>query len=324
VRTARVSGAAYEVADPGKVVDQFAAGATVVLQALHRWWPPLARFCRELELALTHPVQANAYLTPAGASGLTPHHDTHDVLVLQVAGTKTWRVRRPVVVDPLPRHRSDHELAGAQPLLFEADMAPGDALYLPRGFVHSATAQEGASLHLTLGILAVTVADAVHALVDEALEDPAFRANLPAGALADAGSAAEAVADVPARLAAWLGGADPAGAGEVLARRFWNGRRPLLDGHLLQVAGLADLSDTAVVRRRPLAPCRVAVDGTEAVVALGDRDVHLPAAVAPAVERLAAGGPVAVADLGDVLDAASRLVLVRRLVREGLLEVVDG
>jgi hypothetical protein len=323
-RTARVSRTSYPIADAGKVLDLFASGATVVLQALHRWWPPVARFCRELEAALTHPVQANAYLTPAGATGLAPHHDTHDVFVLQVAGTKSWLVREPAVTDPLAHHRSDHDEAAARPVLFEADLGPGDALYLPRGFVHSATAQEGASLHLTIGVLALTVADAVRALVDEALEDPAFRASLPAGALADGATAAAAVAEVPARLAAWLAGSDAAAVGERLADRFWSGRTPLLTGQLLQVAGLDRIGDGTVVRRRPLAACRVKVDDGETVVALGDRDVHLPAAVAPAVERLAGGQPVPVADLGDLLDAGSRVVLVRRLVRDGLLEVVGG
>ena len=51
-------------------------GATIVLQGLQRSWAPLRAFCRDLELALTHRVQANAYLTPPGAQGLrvAPRH----------------------------------------------------------------------------------------------------------------------------------------------------------------------------------------------------------------------------------------------------------
>jgi hypothetical protein len=37
-----------------------------------------------------------------------------------------------------------------------------------------------------------------------------------------------------------------------------------------------------------------------------------------------AGGPFPLGDLGDLLDGPSRLVLGRRLVAEGLLEVVAG
>src|ERR671919_1598216 len=61
-----------DLIDPGRVLDLFAGGATVVLQSLHRWWPPLARLCRDLELALGHQLQVNAYLTPAGAAPPSP------------------------------------------------------------------------------------------------------------------------------------------------------------------------------------------------------------------------------------------------------------
>src|ERR671913_1917549 len=151
-RPARTGATRYaDLVDPGRVLDRFADGATIVLQSLHRWWPPVARFCRGLELALGHPLQANAYLTPPGAAGLAPHHDTHDVFVLQVAGTKHWVMREPVLDAPLDRHVSDHAACAARPVLLEADLAPGDAMYIPRGVVHSAAAQERLSLHLTVG-----------------------------------------------------------------------------------------------------------------------------------------------------------------------------
>ena len=59
-----------------------------------------------------------------------------------------------------------------------------------------------------------------------------------------------------------------------------------------------------------------------ACVDLGDRRLLMPAGLEPAVRRLAGGEPVAVADLAaDGLDEDSRLVLVRRLVTEGLLSI---
>ena len=50
--------------DSAKVLDQFASGATIVLQGLHRLWPPLIDFVRSMVDDLGHPVQANAYITP--------------------------------------------------------------------------------------------------------------------------------------------------------------------------------------------------------------------------------------------------------------------
>jgi hypothetical protein len=95
----------------------------------------------------------------------------------------------------------------------------------------------------------------------------------------------------------------------------------LLASGLLDRTRLAELDDDTLVRRRDGAACqhRLAPEGLR--VFLGDRALTMPSWVAPAVERLASGVPVRVGDLD--LDGQSRHVLVRRLVREGLLEV-DG
>ena len=68
-------------------------------------WHPLAVFCRALEEALGHGVQANAYYTPRGSQGFAVHHDTHDVLILQVAGEKRWLLYDPLLELPLKHQR---------------------------------------------------------------------------------------------------------------------------------------------------------------------------------------------------------------------------
>ena len=78
--------------DGRKVLAELDAGATVVLQGLHRYWPPLTELVRRLELELGHPCQANAYLTPPAAQGFARHSDTHDVFVFQTHGRKQWEV----------------------------------------------------------------------------------------------------------------------------------------------------------------------------------------------------------------------------------------
>ena len=80
---------------------EFAAGATIVLQGLHRMWPPLVDFTRQLVEELGHPAQVNAYVTPPSSQGFSPHYDTHDVFVLQVSGEKRWVIHAPVHSDPL-------------------------------------------------------------------------------------------------------------------------------------------------------------------------------------------------------------------------------
>jgi hypothetical protein len=324
-RTAQVGGERVEgLVDPARAFDLFADGATIVLQSLQRSWAPLGRFCRQLERELAHPVQANAYLTPAGAAGLAAHHDTHDVLVLQVAGHKHWVVHEPLVDAPLRHQRAARAAAAGQPVLFEAELGPGDVLYLPRGFIHAARAQASVSLHLTIGVLAHTVADVVHDLVRRALDaDPGLRRSLPIGAARDEALLADLVAATGASLAASAGAVDPGPVAADLARRLTPGRRPSLEGQLQQIAGLAAISDTTCVRRRHGSTWRCEASADELRLVLADRTVHLPVPLRPALDRLADGDPVAVRDLADLLDGPSRLVLVRRLVREGALVAVD-
>ena len=87
----------------------------------------------------------------AGA-GLAPHFDDHDAFILQLEGSKEWRLYGFAAEQPLRgRHFDiDASLLGepSQTLCLEA----GDLLYVPRGLVHQAHATDTSSLHLTLGV----------------------------------------------------------------------------------------------------------------------------------------------------------------------------
>ncbi|GMA87539.1 hypothetical protein GCM10025868_27890 [Angustibacter aerolatus] len=95
-----------------KVLQQAASGSTLVLQALHRTWPPIVRFAQRLAADLGHPVQANAYVTPPQNRGFDDHYDVHDVFVLQVEGEKRWRIHAPVLDAPCATSRGP---TGARP-----------------------------------------------------------------------------------------------------------------------------------------------------------------------------------------------------------------
>ncbi|MFD0823193.1 cupin domain-containing protein, partial [Micromonospora zhanjiangensis] len=212
-------GAGAEITDQvldEKVLDLYAGGATLVLQGLHRIWPPLVDFTRDLSTALRQPLQVNAYLTPAGSQGFATHYDTHDVFVLQVDGRKHWRIHEPVLPDPLERQPwggwADEAAAVAEgaPAL-DVVLAPGDALYLPRGWLHSAQAQDDSSLHLTVGIRALTRYALVEALLGLAAEDRRLRAPLPYGIdVVDPDQVEPELTETVEALRDWLVGADPA------------------------------------------------------------------------------------------------------------------
>lgn len=135
----------------------FEAGATLVLQGLHRTYEPVLRFTQDLAADLGHPCQVNAYITPPQSTGFSDHYDVHDVFVVQVEGEKRWRIREPVWPLPLrdqpwDAHQEEIVAAAQREPLEEFVMTPGDVLYLPRGYLHSATALGDISIHLTIGV----------------------------------------------------------------------------------------------------------------------------------------------------------------------------
>jgi bifunctional lysine-specific demethylase and histidyl-hydroxylase NO66 len=311
-----------DLADPGRIFDQFSGGATIVLQSLQRYWAPLTAFSRQLELFLTHPVQVNAYLTPPASRGLGVHHDTHDVFVLQVHGRKLWQVWDAALPFPLG-HQKQLPPGAESPTeapQVDAELAPGDCLYVPRGFRHAARTAETASLHLTVGMLTRNWNDLLREVVELATEEAWFRESLPVGFASDPATLEASLAERVEELRRFLDKVDLAKVADRASRRFWANRPPPLEGQLRALLTLEELDDTTVLRRRPGATCRLRVTGGRLQLLLGDRTLTMPAALEPAVRQLLDADRCTPAELAGHLDGPSRLVLARRLVREGLLQ----
>ncbi|CCH88887.1 Conserved protein of unknown function; putative cupin and clavaminate synthase domains [Modestobacter italicus] len=330
-------GAGAEVADQvssDAVLRLFADGSTVVLQGLHRLWPPLIAFAGQLAADLGHPTQVNAYITPPSSRGFSPHYDVHDVFVLQVAGEKHWTIHEPLLADPLRTHpwadRAAEVAAAAERApVIDTVLRPGDALYLPRGYIHSAVALGEISAHLTVGVHSVTRWGAVESALDLvrtlAADDPALRGSLPLGVdLADPAATADDVAAVLTGLHRWLDQVDPAAVADSLRARTWAQVRPAPVSPLAQSSALTALDADSVLQVRPLLRVKLhdPVGGRVALVA-GRRTHDLPAATHPALAALLAAGELKVGDLPG-LDADERLTLARRLVTEAIAVVPDA
>jgi ribosomal protein L16 Arg81 hydroxylase len=296
------------MADVRRVLQEFDHGATLVLQALHVTHPPLAAFARHLELELRHPVQVNAYYTPRAAQGLPVHHDTHDVFVLQVSGEKRWLVYEPVLELPLRSQRYTAELGEPGPTVLDVTLTPGDPLYLPRGWLHEALTSETDSLHLTVGVNVITWFDAVKAALDEAGNELALRHSIDDGRTDDV---LEALGDR-------LGRAD---VERRRAERLERRSRPALADGFDQLRALRELTaDTRVERRDVHALLRE--DGDSLVLRFDGAELRMSARLRDEVEAiLAAATQFTAEDLPGPLDQKGRLVLLRRLVREGLLRI---
>jgi hypothetical protein len=294
------------MAEPARIFEHFRRGATIVLQGLHRYWEPVSVFVRELELELGHRCQVNAYVTPPGAQGLALHSDPHDVFVLQAFGGKRWEV---------------HAAPGEEPReAIQAVVASGDAIYMPAGTPHAAATQETLSGHLTVGVHVTSwrevLDDAWRRLEDDARVDE----PVAAGWHRDAAAFAAEVRDRLSAAAGALADVDADAIARVRAERFLTTRSPLVHGVLVDQLAAGAIDDATTVARRRGAVCELRPEGDRLRVLLGDRAIEMPAWLEPAMRRIAATASFAVGDLAaEVGDADGRAVLVRRLIREGLL-----
>nr|WP_250293939.1 cupin domain-containing protein [Streptomyces atroolivaceus] len=295
----------------------FSDGATLVLQALHRTWEPVTDLVSVLSTELGHPVQANAYVTPPQNRGFDAHYDVHDVFVLQIEGAKRWVVHEPVLPDPLrdqpwtDRRSAVADQAAHGTPHMDTVLRPGDVLYLPRGWLHSAQAQGQVSIHLTLGVHTWTRHSLAEQLTRAALaalgDDPVMRRALPLGTDGPIGSDGE-VDLVRERLLAALAEADPA---PPFHRAQRSQGRPAPLGPLAQLTALNNLVPTSPVQLRKALEPRL--EGSRLFTRVGYLD--FPAADLVPVARLLDGQVRTAGDLG--------LALAGRLLRAGVLVPTD-
>jgi hypothetical protein len=165
-----------------------AQGASFVIPAICELVPPIAELGVAIERRLGVTVSVNCYVSFGRHSAFLSHHDGHDVVVLQVHGSKHWRGYGVEVPAPLKGGQYGSE----RPVLWEDTLRRGDVLYLPRGEIHAAVPDQPPSVHLTFGIRESTGVDFIKWLGDQAGRDTVFRCDLAKNAPADPHESREA------------------------------------------------------------------------------------------------------------------------------------
>ncbi|MFI1799010.1 cupin domain-containing protein [Streptomyces sp. NPDC020379] len=303
---------------PAPLHAQLADGASMALDNADELHRPLGEVAEELERLFRTRWQANVYASWTATEGFGCHWDTHDVVVLQLDGAKRWRIYGPTRTYPLHRDTDAPQPPTGEPV---ADLVlhPGDLLYVPRGWWHSVSADQGTrSLHVTYGAQPHTPSDLLHWVCDRLVAHEEFRTDLPL--LASPEEQAAFVAGVRKLVAEQLD--DP----RLIARYAEH-----QDGQALgRMAPSLPYLDSVPADHR----LRVRMTTARAVLTLDEDAAHLAAAgsvyefapaAGPALQALAGGGEHT---LGELADAAGVGVddiaaLVRELV-EGQAVAITG
>lgn len=307
----------------GRLYQAFAGGDTIVLEGIQNAWPPVAGLAGSLAAELGARVSVNLYMTPAGAQGAPLHPDVQDVLVLQVDGAKEWFVHEKTAeiclesLTWLPELRGPVTVPREEPPLIErAVLETGDFLYLPRGVPHKAVASAGsASLHLTVLVEPLTWLDLIKAAAEQVSVD---RPELARAVRPQASSD-----DFAAMLRLLVENASFERTWDMVTRSRERALRFPADGHFEQLVRLGELTGDSVLRRRSGLTCRVEAAGNVVAVSFAGTRLQMPAAAGPALEHIRDRERFRVCDLPGRIDEPGKLVLVRRLIREGLLRAED-
>lgn len=283
-------GQAIPMVDMDRFGRLVAEGVTTVLDSTNTFDPTLEIACRALQWWSGELVKVNTYLTTKDTAGFDLHWDDHDVIVVQLAGTKSWEVRGVSRVAPMFRD-AQPTLEPSDSVVWSGTMVAGDVMHIPRGYWHQATradrldsgAEEDYSLHVTFGLEQRTGVDWISWLTDQAREHEIFRQDLDRNAEA---STMDRLVDELTRLAASHRPEDFLTARQRV-------QRPSRHRYTGSTFG-APTTVACITEFRP--ELHIAEDGSVAVVAAGRR-IRFAARALPALRLLLSGHPVVVQDV---------------------------
>ena len=202
------------------------------------------------------------------------------------------------------------------PPRMEVDLAPGDLLYLPRGYVHSASTSGEHSVHVTIGVTVFTWVELLNEALQACKAIPAFREALPAGFAGRPELRRELAEGLGHRLAALHADSEREGLVDAFLQRV-RASRPR--------RGRRFASDTVVVGwNTELAPppstqYAVGSDRGNTTLDFDGRRLLLPAGVRAMLDAIAVRPRFRPAELPPHLDEQATLAFVRFLEGEGFL-----
>ncbi len=307
------------VADRAKLMQMFNGGAMMLFSHLNRFHSPLAEMLSACEAEIHVPMRSNVYLSPPGSRGFDLHWDTHDVIVLQISGTKRWHLYDSPVELPHEQHQQDKKrILERASKLTEVVMTPGSMLFLPRGFVHGAEAENDHSLHITIGLRSMTIADVI---VGEFRRKSLLDLDMRKVVLFDECDEPARMEEARAALRRVVESMDIGAALDDLYKSFIQSRQPPARGALLDALSVAEVDHATPLRLRSGVLYQVFRESDGISLAVDGTALNLPVGIEDAIERIATGDVFVPEELPG-LEYESRLILSRKMLGARFVERV--
>jgi len=322
------NGSSTPFVDPVKLFRCFRDGATIELRSMQRYQESLRRACWSLSAELGCAVTVNGFLSPVDVQALNPHFDHHDIIVVQVAGSKEWMRYEKNAAYPLHnnnwrrvRDSVDPHLLGDDPAEAGSDLLqPGDVLFIPRGGSHGVRSLDEVSLHLTFQLQEKTYYDVVSAAQHLVGKSAALREPLPLG------NTAPVSADHHARRRAAEGVAELLEAVGGPELEWALHKESHVDMHESAIPMvrlyecLREFSEATTVARREDVLFVLDEDPAGVTVRLRDRTIAFPLALREIIHKAMSGEAVSARTVATVEhEVGLACQILKALTREGLL-----
>ena len=163
--------------DVAKVESYLAQGFSLCVTRIDEYAPHLTALCDDIRARSCEQIKVGVIVTTGKEGAFKLHYDPEDLIILQVEGSKRWKIYGPAVAHPvigMPPPAAPPEEAP----IFDEVLHAGDFLFVPGGNWHRCENGPGRSVHLGFFFLPPTGWHFIKALTSELVTDEIFRTPL--------------------------------------------------------------------------------------------------------------------------------------------------
>jgi len=151
-----------------------AKGYSIIFTRVEPYVPALTVLCDNIKSRLQEKIVAGVIVTSTGEEGaLELHHDPEDLIILQLEGSKRWRLYGPPVSNPVDGMPKQSAPQGG--CFFDEVLHPGDLLFVPGGSWHHCNKGPGRSLHIGIFLIPPTGWHFLKGITSQLLSEEMFR-----------------------------------------------------------------------------------------------------------------------------------------------------
>lgn len=325
---------------PAHAYDAFSKGSTIRIGNIASHVAAIRSLQQYIEGNLEADVNINLYLTPPASRAFAAHYDDHDVFIIQVSGSKTWKLSLPAEPSPvevlyrgraswLTRELPDKTRLKPMPTTekeWTVKLKAGDLLYVPRGHMHQVYSEDEESLHLTVAVTVVTWYEViVQSLMETLKGSDILREALPPDMSGrDFGDTyfTGRIEQVRADLNQLLTKDVIAGALEDMTRQFIISRKMFYPGESVMAAEKEKIGLSSELRVRPDIICRKTETTREIILYYSGNYVAIPFSASSMLNHILDARKFVVKDLPTHVNDLGKVNLCRYLFEQGFLELV--